>query len=149
MFIREALTSDIDGITDCAKRFFEYAGFESMGLPLDEESFKECVTGYIENGVVLLLMDGLYVAGGIAGIIQPWGFNREIKICKELFWWVDEKYRGRNSLELLIEYEKKVKEAGADINLMISVNTHLQPKVNKIYNRMGYSELESNFIKSL
>lgn len=150
MFIRDALINDLEGITDCARRFFKYAEFEKeYGLPFDSSSFKEMVANHIENGVVLLLMDGLYVAGGIAGMIHSWGFNREIKICQELFFWVDEKYRGANSVRLFHEYEKKVKDFGADKIIMISPNTYLQEQVNILYKRMGYKHLEQYWIKTV
>lgn len=151
MFIREALINDLDGITDCAERFFAYAKYDENGLPLDRDSFKCMVKGVIEseNGIVLLLMDKLYVAGGIAGSVHDWGFNNSIKICTELFYWVDEKYRGRKSLELLMEYEKKAAVFGANKSFMISVNTDLKDKVNLLYKRMGYVENEQQFIKTL
>jgi len=150
-FIREALINDLDGITDCAERFFAYAKYTENGLPLDRDSFKSMVRGVIEseNGIVLLLMDKLYVAGGIAGSVLPWGFNKSIKFCHELFYWVDEKYRGRKSLELLIKYEKKAMSLGANKSIMISVNTDLKDKVNLLYKRMGYVENEQQFIKAL
>ena len=152
MFIRDALINDLDGITDCCKRFFEYARFEDQGLPLDENSFRNMVaTDYVENpdGIVLLLMNKLYVAGGIAGKISQWGFNTNIKMCVELFWWVDIPYRGRKSIELLKQYEDKAKALGAHKSVMVSINTHLQDYVNHLYERMGYKKNEQFFIKSL
>ena len=152
MFIREALTNDLDGIADCAERFFEYAKYHEKDLFLDRESFKAFIKTHIEedSGIVLLLMDGLYVAGGICGWVGEWGFNRSIKICNEVFYWIDEKYRGGvNSVRLLIEFENKAKKIGADRILMISVNTYLQDKVNCLYERKGYQKLEQLHIKTV
>lgn len=151
-FIREALVNDLDGIADCAERFFQYADYARKGLVLDRESFKAFIKTHIEgeSGIVLLLMDGLYVAGGICGWVGEWGFNRSIKICNEVFYWIDEKYRGgANSVRLLIEFENKAKEIGADRILMISVNTYLQDKVNCLYERKGYQKLEQLHIKTV
>lgn len=149
-FIREALISDLDGIADCAERFFAYAGYNEQGTPLNRSDFKEMVSAYIvgTNGVVLLLMDGLYVAGGIAGRVDEWGFNRSIKFGIELFYWIDENYRGFQSIKLLKLYEQKIKELGAQRNAMISVNTSLMESVNNLYKKMGYELYEQYFTKS-
>ena len=151
MFIREALISDLDGIADCAERFFEYAQYAEQGTPLCRGDFIQMVKGYIESdqGIVLLLMDGLYVAGGIAGDVRQWGFNKAIKSCIELFYWVDEPYRGRKSIELLKLYERRARELGAHKNIMVSVATELQERVNNLYQRMGYQPYEQFFVKSL
>jgi GNAT superfamily N-acetyltransferase len=143
--------SDMPGITDCAKRFFEYAQFDRQGLTLDVGSFEEMIGEYIksQNGITILLMDDYYVAGGIAGLVQEWGFNRDIKLAVELFYWVDEKYRGRNSVKLLMLYEKYAKALGANSSMMVTVNTHLQDKVGAMYERMGYTEYERFYIKNL
>jgi GNAT superfamily N-acetyltransferase len=149
--IKHADIKDLSGITDCARRFFEYAQFDKQGLTLDVGSFEEMIGEHIksQNGIVILMMDGDYVAGGIAGMVQEWGFNKSIKLAVELFYWVDEKYRGRNSLKLLILYEEYAKALGALNSMMVSVNTHLQDKVGKLYKKMGYTEYERFYIKNL
>ena len=151
MRFKHADISDLNGITDCAKRFFKYAGFEKQGLPLDVESFEEMVAGYIkgQNGIVILLMDEDYVAGGIAGKVETWGFNKDIKLAIELFYWVDEKYRGKDSVKLLFLYEKFAKALGASKSIMVSVDTHLKGKIDKLYKRMGYSEYEQFYTKDI
>lgn len=151
MFIREALESDLEGIADCAERFFQYAKYKEKGLTLDRESFKEMVKEYIKSleGVVLLLMDDLKVVGGICGTTSPWGFNKHIKIGLELFYWVDEKYRGKDSLKLFKMYETIMKSLGVQVNFMMSVESDLQFQVNRLYQRKGYQNLESFFTKIL
>lgn len=152
MFIREAMASDLDAIANCGERFFNYAGFDKKGLSMDRDSFKDMVLEYIEdeNGIVLLLMNGLNVAGGICGSVQPWGFNKAIRMGSELFYWIDDQHRGSiKSIQLLSAYDKRVAELGADVNVMVSVDTHLQPKVNHLYERKGYLPLEQFFIKAI
>ena len=55
------------------------------------------------NGIFLIYrdLDGA-VAGGIAGIITPFQTSDALNAV-EMFWWVDEKHRGRAGLKLLRE----------------------------------------------
>ncbi len=151
MRIKHGEIEDIPGITECAKRFFEYAEYEKQGLPLNEESFHIKISEYITepNGIVLLLMSGEDVVGGIAGHVGEWGFNSSIKFAVELFYWVDEEYRGKNSYKLLMLYEAYAQSMGAKKSVMIFVNTHLKDKVKKLYERMGYRDYEWCCIKDL
>ena len=151
LHIREALQSDLPGILGCAKAFFEYAGYAAQGMPLDDGSFNSMVAEYIKNprGIVVLLMDELFVAGGIAGMVFPWGFNREILLCQELFFWVNHEYRGRNSLKLFNEYERLCMARGARHNLMLSVPTELEDGVARLYQKRGYRVLETMFIRRM
>jgi RimJ/RimL family protein N-acetyltransferase len=149
--IKHAEIEDLDGLTECAKRFFEYAGYAEQGTPLDPQSFKDLVQGYIEsdNGIVLVLMDGDKVVGSIAGHVNEWGFNRNIKMAVELHYWVDEGYRGKNSVKMLILYEKYAQALGASKSMMVSIDTHLKDKVGNLYKRMGYREYEKFYSKDI
>jgi len=149
--IKHAEIKDLEGLTQCARRFFEYADYAARGTPLDEDCFKEKVAEYIEdpNGIVLLLMDKDRVAGGIAGYVGEWCFNKNIKMAVELFYWVDEEYRGLNSAKLFILYEKYAKACGAVRSVMVSIDTHLKEKVRKLYLRRGYKEYERFYIKTI
>lgn len=151
MLIREALISDLDGLTACARKFFEYADYEGQGLPFDEKSFREMTRTYIEHdrGVVFVLLDKDRVVGAIGGQVMPWSFNHSIKIALELFYWVDENCRGINSFKLLREYEKRLKEKGAKKSVMIAINTNLQDRIEKLYLYCGYTGFEKYFIKDI
>lgn len=151
LYFKHAELEDLQGITECAKRFFEYAEYEKQGLPFDEESFQIKISEYItnHNGIVILLKDDDHVAGGIAGFVGEWGFNNSIRFAVELFYWVDEEYRGKNSVKLLMLYEIYAKSLGAKKSVMISINTDLRNKIKKLYDRMGYNDFEWYSIKSI
>jgi len=151
IFIREALERDIDGIVKCAEHFFKYASYADLGLYLDNKSFAETVIWQIndKHSVVLLLMDDLYVAGGISGSFPPWHFNKHTRVCLEFFYWVEPKYRGRNSYKLITEFEQYCEVRGADHIIMLSVPTELAAGVERLYERRGYKPLEKLFIKEV
>ena len=150
MVILDATIYDLDGITACAERFFEYAGYaEKFNMPLDRGSFQAMVSPYIQqdNGICLLVKnsDPGNVLGGICGTVVPWGFNSEIKIALELFYWLDPDARGFG-LKLIKAYEDRVKEMGAR-NVMIQPETELTEKVGTLYRRRGYRPFERFWIK--
>lgn len=147
MKIRPANINDIPAITRCAESFFEYAKFANDGLELDRVSFQKTVKWYLDNGIILLLINNNKVVGGISGRIVPWDFNHSIKVALEFFYWVDEEYRGIDSVKLLMQFEEVCKLQGADYVCMISVNTHLEDKVHKLYKKMGYEKVETLFRK--
>lgn len=143
----------MDGIVDCAKKFFEYAKFAEQGLPLDEESFRKTVGGDIKskNGVVLLLKDGPYgeVVGGIAGKVGPYWMNFGIKILFERFFWINEQYRGTSAVRMIRKFESAGAKIGAKKTAMIAINTHLFDGVKRLYEKCGYSHIEGYFIKDM
>ena len=146
MKIRSAGHKDLPGITRCARDFFVYAKYTEQGMPLNENDFQAMVGKYIDDGVVLLMDDG-QIRGGIAGMMNDWGFNNSIKVMVELFYWVDPECRGVSSLKLLKAFERASKSLGADKIFMVSVGTDIQDQVGNLYKRMGYKEHERFYIK--
>lgn len=150
MRIRKATYADMPSILRCAKDFFIYADFAQFGLTLDDDSFNEMVSKYISEGIVLLLVDDDdIVRGGISGMASPWGFNKNITVVMELFFWVDPEYRGRDAIKMLNAFEKAARSKGADKLIMVTVNTDLADGVGRLYEKRGYMLTEKFFIKSL
>lgn len=146
--ITDATKYDLEGIYRCAVKFFEYAGYEERyGLPLDRESFIDMVKPYVDSGICLLWRNTPYgeIKGGICGMVVPWGYNNKIKLCYELFYWMDPDVRGKG-LELIKEYEKRVENLGAR-SVMIQPETELTEKVGILYKRRKYQPFERFWIK--
>ena len=145
--ITDATQYDLESIYKCAVSFFEYARYEEKyGLPLDKDSFIKMVIPYVEDGICLLYRETEFgeVRGGICGMVIPWGYNNSIKICMELFYWMDPDVRGQG-IKLIKAYEERVKEAGAR-NMMIQPETELTEKIAMLYKRRGYKMLERFWI---
>ena len=143
--ITDATTDDLEGIYRCAERFFEYADYEGKyGMGLDKASFIKMVVPYIEKGICLLYRKNGRIRGGIAGMPFPWGFNNAIKLCMELFYWMDPEVRGQG-IKLIKAYEDRVRKAGAR-SIMIQPETELSRKVGLLYKRRGYRPFESFWV---
>lgn len=149
--IRTANVSDIEAVVGFGVEFFKYAKYDDMDMPLDKESLRDSLKTYFSdpNFIMLLLCDNAVPVGGVSGWVMPWGFNRNIKIGLEYFYFVYPQYRGRNSIKLLKAYESMLLVMGAKKSIMIMVNTDLADGVEKLYNRMGYGIMEKYYIKSL
>lgn len=148
IYFREAVHTDVNGIVNCGVDFFEYAKFHRHGLTLKKSTFKKHMENAIEdeNQVVYLLMDNQYVAGGVAGIISDYYFNDDIKICLELFFWVNQKYRGRNSLKLLFDFMSIANDRGAEKFIFMTVPSDIEPMIQKLYRRKNFKRMETVFI---
>ena len=145
--IRRAVQRDIEGIADCAERFFEYAQYEEkFDMPFDRASFKEMVERYIKDGICILTVDKEKVVGGICGMIAPWGYNKNIKLGYELFYWMDKEHRGRTAIKMFDRYEREVISQGAR-SVMVQPETFLTDKVGRLYERRGYKKHETFWVK--
>lgn len=150
MKIRPAIISDMPGIVRCAESFFEYAEYAKNGMTLDKSAFEKKVEWYIkdEKGIVLLLVNQGNVCGGISGYVSEWDFNPAVKILIEFFFWIDPEYRG-NGVRLLKAFESIGKENGAQKIVMISPQTFLKSKVDRMYEKFGYQPTEQFWMKGL
>lgn len=87
------------------------------------------------------------IVGGICIIFTESMLDGVLE-CSELFWYVDEKYRGKG-ISLLLHAEKYAKKRGAKRMIMIYLINSMPEKLEKLYTRMGFRELERSYIKEL
>lgn len=84
------------------------------------------------------------IVGMIAGIASAIIFSNSVAM-QEMVWYVEPKHR-KGGLRLLKEFEKRSKERG--LNLVMMVGMTGDP-VLKLYNRFGYSQMQETFIKGI
>jgi len=100
--------------------------------------------------LLLVLMDEQRPIGfiGVTTFISPISNN---KMANEHLWYVKEKSRGKESLQLVIDAMKWAKSIGCTHFLgnasMLASNLHDQ--VCKIYKEFGMTKFETTFIKTL
>lgn len=96
---------------------------------------------YEENGRV----------GGAAGVIAfPHPFNNNVLIAQELFWWVDEEFRGSNAgKELYRGITEWAKSVGSVGMIMVAIENECVSRVERLYNHYGYAKLEHAYLKGL
>lgn len=84
--------------------------------------------------------------GGILiGMVGP-SLLGPFKVAQELVWWVDPDHRG-GSVSMLKEYEAWAISKGVIALRVTSLSVF--PEVETLYARMGYSKLETNWVRWL
>ena len=144
--IRLATEDDVDDLVEIAKEFYAEQ-LHKTGITLkNDDELKIDLTSIIglENSISLVIVEDDIVVGVISGIITNRMFF-EGKIAQELVWFVS-KVNRVSGIKLLKEFEKICIEKGCNEIVMVAFNnTH----ANDIYEKLGYSKLETNYQKRI
>lgn len=104
----------------------------------------------IASGGVLKVGDCDGVCGVIGALVYPHYWNASVLVAQELFWWVDEEYRGTSlGLKLLRSAERSCKAAGAHSLTMLCLDDLEGARVASFYRKCGYKPQEQTFVKVL
>src|SRR6476469_848409 len=142
--VRPATLSDLDWLMGQLRSFSRF--FASKRPLFEDETYARATFAtFIEHHLVLI-SDGHGVGptGFIAGLKMPHLFNPKIMTLTEMFWWVDEKYRGTRSGLLLLQAFTNYGKANADwINFTLEDES---PVAERSLTRRGYRLKERNFL---
>lgn len=141
--IRPATLSDIPEMLAMGERFITKA-WEPRGIPYDEESCTELLTGLMGNGILLVAEDG---RGMIGVVVHPWHFNKHAITATELFWWCEPGCKAGKALKA--EAERLAREAGATTINMACEHHMRSPALERLYRMDGYDPSEHIFIKDI
>lgn len=88
-------------------------------------------------------------AGFLLGVIFVHPFNDAIRLSKDVGWYIEEDARGRLSIanQMLALYEDWACSMGCQFAGMAGMGK--DPKVGVLYERRGYSAIETHYIKRL
>lgn len=145
MIIRKALLSDIEWILEQLKIFSSTYKTKAELFPKSYETAKEVIHKIIEGQIILVAEnDKGQSVGFIAGILSPHYFNQDIMTLSELFWWVDEEYRGsRAGLMLYNEFVKIGKELADWIVICLK---HESPVKEEFFLKRDFKKLDQSFL---
>ncbi len=138
--IREAVHSDIPRLMDLAKHFHALIEYPA---DLDLETV-ESVLGFMIQGETAFILVDDEVTGAIGVYLFPMHFNANNVISEANFHWSLTPMLGAR---LLVEAEDIAKKHGAT-HMHMSV-LQSAPKVGKLYDRHGYSDVEKTMAKVL
>lgn len=144
--VREATEDDILSLLFLAKEFHNETPKHYDWEPKKVESR---IKWLIEdpNGCVLVLESDGEIKGAILFMVSESLFSSKLT-ATELAWFVSKDFRGKaSSLKLVKEYERMCKEAGVTTLLMSDI-PGIQD-LGKLYNRLGYSKIETAYLKEL
>ena len=148
MIVRNAAWEDLAELIRMGQAFTEAAGQHEI----DVESFAITVENLLDVGIVKVAADNVTqrVIGSISVMVFPSFWNHGRLLAQELWWWVDEDYRGSSAaIKLLKEAEIESKRMGAEKLLMLYLDGLEGAKMAQIYERLGYKPQERTFYKEL
>lgn len=144
--VGQASESDIESIAMIGKSFY---GEGSLPGRFNADVFANSWHSFIDSGSGVIFHLSLYgeIVGAIGGLIYPDPNDGDL-VASEFFWYVEKGHRG-HGLELLYKFEDWAKSSGAKRIIMVHLSSLMPEAIKKIYQRNGYSELETSYIKSL
>jgi GNAT superfamily N-acetyltransferase len=142
--IREAEEADIPALVAMAQRFIRESSYEGK-IASNADVLTKLMGNLIgsNEGCIFVSEQGSKVTGMIGAYLYVHPFSGE-NIAGEAFWWVEPEYRG-GGVKLMLEVEKWARAKGADRLTMIAPS----PKVETLYQALGYGKLETHYQKDL
>ena len=149
--IRFAKPEDAEDMKRLIKEFRQ-EGLDAYNLSFDNDSLDLLIDIFCHSEictVIVGLIDG-QIKGIIAGTIQPSSFDRNEKLAEEKIWFVSKDARGTKlGTQMLDFFEYCVKTKGAKKLIMANMESINDGVMKRFYERRGYRELETHFIKNL
>lgn len=143
MTVRKATLEDLPVVLELAHEFFvssQYAEYEAK-----PERLEELFTFVLDKGIVLLAEDQAGVAGFLVLVPVPNLFTGEL-YAEELAWFVRPRARGsRAALRLMDAGALWCRQSSLASWRMVAPTD--SPTVASYYRRLGFSEVETTFIK--
>lgn len=140
--IRLACAADVPRLVEMGLRFRAETDY-ARHLVENPAQMAELAARLIASDGVLVSERAGALVGMLGYVLFPHFLSGEL-VAGEVFWWVEPEHRGEG-VKLLREAERRAKQRGALKLQMIAPNE----KVGALYQRFGYSYVESTFQRSL
>jgi GNAT superfamily N-acetyltransferase len=140
--VRAARLEDIPRIIEMGHRFNENSPYAKV-LKVTDVALDLLFRKLIPQGWLLLAEHEGESVGMIGFYVYPHFFTGEI-VAGELFWWMEPEHRGHGKA-LLKAAEEEARRCGAKSMQMIAPD----PRVGKLYERIGYTYVESTYQRNL
>lgn len=143
--IRPATVDDIEELSLLAA---EFHGEAKMPCSYNSEVWKLNWTTLISMGMAYVLVEEAFgkIVGAIGVIISP-DLNDGKSSADEAFWFQSKTHRG-SGFRLLREMEKRLPHFGVSRFYMVHLHS-LNDRLGGIYERMGYSKVETRYVKEI
>lgn len=124
---------------------------KDIGLAYDPSAFKKKQAALMAEGAgfMFVTMDGEKATGMIAFSVAEPIFSEEVWGIENA-WYIVPEYRGGSAaIRLLNAYERFSKEQGATKLSMVHINKLKGEQLKKFYEKKGYKDLETHYIKEI
>ncbi len=142
MDVRFATAEDRDRVVTLLRESHEAAGFT---FPFQAAHADRLFQQHLASPMACVLLAGQPAQGVLMACAfdHPFGAGR---IAKETVWFVTPEARGRGAIKMLDAYEVWARSVGCVSVGMASLTTN---DVSRLYERRGYSAVETHFMKPL
>ena len=142
VLVRAATPADIPRILEMGHRFNAESPYRAV-LQVTDGAMESLARKLIVSGWLLLSEADSEAVGMIGFYVYPHFLSGEI-VAGEIFWWMEPEHRGAGRA-LLKAAEAEAKKCGAKSMQMIAPD----PRVGKLYERIGYRYIESSYQRIL
>jgi GNAT superfamily N-acetyltransferase len=131
-------------------RDFHREGIAEHGLGYEERSARETAFGIFYTGLSIVLEDDKDgVCGVLGGFVVPFCLNYNLRVFQEILFYIKPEHRkGTMAVRMIKEMERVCKENDCTHLLMAHLHGN-NVNLNKVYDRLGYKVMESQYIKGI
>lgn len=147
MNVRLANKFDLPYILDMLRNFREQTPIEEMRNCNNEEYINKVFHHIILGGGVALVAEEEQPMGMIMGIKDQSIWDPDIKILRELVYWVEPEARGSSAgYRLIKEYNKRAEEMRKDNQIKMYTMTKMVNSPDLDFSRFGYQKTEEVWV---
>jgi GNAT superfamily N-acetyltransferase len=126
---------------------FDFSGL--AGIELNQEAWLDNWRRLIDSGtgVIFAIKKELEPIGVIGGVFFN-DINTGKRVAAEFFWFVKDGARG-DGMKLLKRFELWAKENNCQEIMMVHLSNSMPGSLKKLYERLGYREIETQYKKEI
>jgi len=140
----------LEEMAEALMPFYNKLPFEGKKKPEDVvNSFASRWSDLISQGFgkIFGLWEDDKIIGGI-GVVNCPALEDGAPITQEAFWYIDEKKRG-SGVRLFKAAEDYANSVGSERFVMVHLENSMPQKIKKFYERLGFTKIETGYIKEL
>jgi N-acetylglutamate synthase-like GNAT family acetyltransferase len=147
MKVRLANKFDLPVVLDMLRNFRNHTPIDMMRECNNEEYINKLFHHVILGGGVALIAEDKDVAGMIIGVKDQNVWDPEVKVLRELVYWVEPQYRGSTAgYKLLLRYNKLAQELIDEQKINMYTMTKMVNSPDLDFTRFGYKKTEEVWV---
>jgi N-acetylglutamate synthase-like GNAT family acetyltransferase len=147
MKVRLANKFDLPIVLDMLRNFRNPTPIDIMRECNNEEYINKLFHHVILGGGIALIAEDKDVAGMIIGVKDQNVWDPEVKVLRELVYWVEPQYRGSTAgYKLLLRYNKLAQELVDEQKINMYTMTKMVNSPDLDFSRFGYKKTEEVWV---
>jgi hypothetical protein len=147
MKIRQANKFDLPNVLDMLRNFRSNTPIEMMRECNNEEYISKLFHHIILGGGVALIAEDKNTAGMIIGVKDQNIWDPNLKVLRELVYWVEPQYRGSTAgYKLLLQYNKLAQELVNENKINMYTMTKMINSPDLDFTKFGYKKTEEVWV---